>query len=52
MSLDVVVVMDPIASIKIAKDTTFAMLLEAQRRGHRLQYVRPGGLSLREGRAV
>ncbi|MBD4860453.1 glutathione synthase [Xanthomonas citri] len=52
MSLDVVVVMDPIASIKIAKDTTFAMLLEAQRRGHRLHYVRPGGLSLREGRAV
>ncbi|MCE4341538.1 glutathione synthase [Xanthomonas hortorum] len=52
MSLDVVVVMDPIASIKIAKDTTFAMLLEAQRRGHRLQYVRPGGLSLRHGRAV
>ncbi|RBB18549.1 glutathione synthase, partial [Xanthomonas oryzae pv. oryzae] len=35
MSLDVVVVMDPIASIKIAKDTTFAMLLDAQRRGHR-----------------
>ncbi|UXA54120.1 glutathione synthase [Xanthomonas prunicola] len=52
MSLDVVVVMDPIASIKIAKDTTFAMLLEAQRRGHRLHYVRPGGLSLREGCAV
>lgn len=49
MSLDVVVVMDPIASIKIAKDTTFAMLLDAQRRGHRLHYVRPGGLSLREG---
>ncbi|BBJ95448.1 MULTISPECIES: glutathione synthase [Xanthomonas] len=52
MSLDVVVVMDPIASIKIAKDTTFAMLLEAQRRDHRLHYVRPGGLSLHEGRAV
>ncbi|MEA9711636.1 glutathione synthase [Xanthomonas campestris] len=52
MSLDVVVVMDPIASIKIAKDTTFAMLLEALRRGHRLHYVRPGGLSLHEGRAV
>ncbi|MCW2035961.1 glutathione synthase [Xanthomonas campestris] len=52
MSLDVVVVMDPIASIKIAKDTTFAMLLEAQRRGHRLHYVRPGGLSLHEGRSV
>ncbi|WP_434030325.1 glutathione synthase [[Pseudomonas] boreopolis] len=52
MPLDVIVVMDPIASIKIAKDTTFAMLLEAQRRGHRLHYVRPGGLALRGGVAV
>ena len=52
MPLDVVVVMDPIGSIKIAKDTTFAMLLEAQRRGHRLHYVLPGGLSLRDGKAV
>lgn len=50
--LDVVVVMDPIGSIKIAKDTTFAMLLEAQRRGHRLHYVRLGGLAVRDGRAV
>jgi glutathione synthase len=52
MPLDVIVVMDPIAHIKIAKDTTFAMLLEAQRRGHRLHYVRPGGLSLQAGKAV
>ncbi len=50
--LDVIVVMDPIADIKIAKDTTFAMLLEAQRRGHRLHYVRPGGLALRGGEAI
>jgi len=50
--LDVIVVMDPIAQIKIAKDTTFAMLLEAQRRGHRLHYVRPGGLALEGGAAV
>ncbi len=50
--LDVIVVMDPIAHIKIAKDTTFAMLLEAQRRGHRLHYVRPGGLALEGGTAV
>ncbi|TKR34106.1 glutathione synthase [Luteimonas gilva] len=49
MPLDIVVVMDPIGSIKIAKDSTFAMLLEGQRRGHRLHYVLPGGLSLREG---
>ena len=50
--LDVVVVMDPIGSIKTAKDSTFAMLLEAGRRGHRLHYVRPGGLSARGARAV
>ena len=32
------VVMDPIAGIATYKDSTFAMLLEAQRRGHRIQY--------------
>jgi glutathione synthase len=49
MPLDVIVVMDPIGSIKVAKDSTFAMLLEGQRRGHRLHYVLPGGLSLAGG---
>jgi glutathione synthase len=48
---DIVVVMDPIGSIKIAKDSTFAMLLEGQRRGHRLWYVRPGGLAIADGQA-
>ena len=52
MSLQIVTVMDPIASIKIGKDSTFAMLLEAQRRGHRLFYVLPGGLSVRDGKAL
>lgn len=52
MGLDIVVVMDPIASIKIAKDTTFAMLLEAQRRGHRLLYVEPGSLGMLSGTAT
>lgn len=51
MQLDIVVVMDPIAGIKTAKDTSFALMLEAQRRGHRLHYVRPGGLFLRDGQA-
>ncbi|HEY4582352.1 MAG TPA: glutathione synthase [Lysobacter sp.] len=51
MPLDIVVVMDPIESIRIAKDSTFAMLLEARRRGHRLHYVLPGGLAVRDGRA-
>ena len=52
MALDVAVVMDPIGKIKIGKDTSFAMMLEAQRRGHRLHYVLPGGLSLDGARAM
>jgi len=44
--------MDPIGAIKIAKDTSFAMLLEAQRRGHQLHYVAPGSLGVAGGRAV
>ncbi len=51
-TLDVAVVMDPITAIGIAKDSTFAMLLEAQQRGHRLHYVRPGGLGMRDGAAI
>src|SRR4249919_2972370 len=52
MPLQVAVVMDPIGSIKIGKDTSFAMLLEAQRRGHALHYVAPGGLAVSDGRAM
>ncbi|RMH93509.1 glutathione synthase [Lysobacter pythonis] len=52
MPFDIVVVMDPINGIKAAKDTTFAMLLEARRRGHRLHYVRPSTLALRDGLAI
>jgi glutathione synthase len=49
MTLKVAVLMDPIGAIKIAKDTTFAMLLEAQRRGHALFYMEQGDLSARDG---
>ena len=52
MALNIAVVMDPIEAVKIAKDSTFAMLLEAQRRGHRLLYVRPGSLGLAQGTAM
>ncbi|MCX7043139.1 MAG: glutathione synthase [Gammaproteobacteria bacterium] len=52
MNLHVAVVMDPIAKIKIAKDSTFAMMLEAQRRGHDLHYVVPGSLAVVNGQAV
>jgi len=44
------VVMDPIGDIKTYKDSTFAMLLEAQRRGHELYYMEPGDLFARDGR--
>jgi len=49
---DVIVVMDAIAGIKPVKDTTFALLLEAQRRHYALHYVIPGGLYLHHGQAM
>ncbi len=50
MSLDVAVQMDHIATIRVAGDSTFALLLEAQARGHRLWHYTPDRLALREGR--
>jgi glutathione synthase len=41
MSLKVAVQMDPIARINIRGDSTFAMLLEAQKRGHSISYYTP-----------
>lgn len=43
------VVMDPIADIKYAKDSTLAMLLAAQGRGWQLWYLEQDDLSLRDG---
>lgn len=50
MALKVAVQMDPIDRIKIAGDSTFAVLLEAQKRGHRLSYFTPDRLSMADGR--
>ena len=50
MALNIAVQMDPIERIKIAGDSTFALLLEAQRRSYRLSYYTPDKLSLSEGR--
>src|SRR3982075_4365517 len=47
MKLNVAVQMDPIARINIGGDSTFALLLEAQKRGHGLSYYTPDKLSLR-----
>jgi glutathione synthase len=47
MKLNVAVQMDPIARINIRGDSTFALLLEAQKRGHTISYYTPDKLSLR-----
>ena len=52
MAFSLGVVMDPIASIKIHKDSTFAMLLEAQHRQWPLWYLEQGDVSLRDGRCI
>src|SRR6202048_1175982 len=52
MKLNVAVQMDPIARINIRGDSTFALLLEAQKRGHGLSYYTPDKLSLRGGELV
>jgi len=41
--------MDPIERIDISGDSTFALALEAQNRGHELLYYGPRDLSLRDG---
>src|SRR5262249_38558771 len=47
MKFKVAVQMDPIARINIRGDSTFALLLEAQKRGHDISYYTPEMLSLR-----
>src|SRR5690606_14263680 len=42
--------MDPLGSINIEKDSSFAMLLAAQRRGWELLYLEQSDLILRDGR--
>ena len=50
MSLRVAVQMDPLESINIAGDSTFAIMLGAQARGHALYHYAPEALSWRDGR--
>ncbi len=52
MSLSVAVQMDPIQKIKIAGDSTFGLLLEAAKRGHRLLHYGPERMSMRGGRVT
>ena len=50
MNRTLAVLMDPIAAIHPQKDTTLALLLEAQRRGYALLYMTQGDLAVRDGR--
>jgi glutathione synthase len=52
MALRVAVQMDPIDRLVIRGDSTFALMLEAQRRGHELLYYTPGDLAMRESRPI
>jgi glutathione synthase len=50
MKLRVAVQMDPIARINIAGDSTFALMLAGQARGHELFVYGPENLSMQDGR--
>ena len=52
MSLKVAVQMDPIQRINIIGDSTFALMLEAQLRGHSLLYYTPDSLAMQHGRVT
>lgn len=52
MTIKLGIVMDPILAIKTYKDSSFAMLLEAQARGYQLYYMEMNDLSLRDGVAL
>ena len=45
------IVMDPISAINIKKDSSFAMLLQAQQRGYDIHYMEMADLYLLEGQA-
>jgi glutathione synthase len=50
MALAVAIQMDPIDTINIDADSTFALALEAQARGHALFHYLPDALTLHDGR--
>lgn len=52
MTIQLGVVMDPIQTINIKKDSTFAMLLAAQAQHWRLHYMEPKDLFSRDGKAM
>ncbi len=52
MTLNVAVQMDPLETINIAGDSTFAIMLGALERGHKLWHYQAGDLCYRDGRVM
>lgn len=52
MALDIAVQMDPIESLVIGGDSTFALMLEAQKRGHGLFCYHPAALTWQAGKVT
>jgi glutathione synthase len=52
MSLKIAVQMDHVSTVQIAGDTSFALSLEAQQRGHQLFHYTPDRLSFSDGKVV
>ena len=50
--MNILFIADPLASFKIYKDTTFAMMREAQKRGHQLFVCEPHHLVWQSGQTV
>ena len=48
--LKIAVQMDPLEGLNLAGDSTYALMLEAQARGHALWHYEVRHLSLREGK--
>ena len=48
MTIKLGIVMDPIENIKVQKDTSFALLLESQRRGWENYYIEPQNIFLKD----
>ena len=51
-TISVGVIMDPIENITPKKDSSLAMLLEAERRGAEIHYMLQGDLKLMDGKAL
>ena len=50
--MNLLFVADPLEAFKVYKETTFSMMREAQRRGHRIAACEPRHLAWRSGGVV